>query len=218
MNRALSFYRTSVGKKVVMAVSGFALIAFVIQHMIGHLGMFAGREAYNAYAAFLQSLGGIKWAARVGLLLLLVVHVVSALAVSRQSKLARPVAYQRKVHLETNRAALTMRYGGIALLAFIVYHLLHFTFRVTGPGYSATDVYGNMVMAFQVPWILGVYVAAMVALGLHLYHGVWSMLQTLGVDYPAIAPLRRKLAPAIAVITVVGYLSVPLAIAIGLIK
>ncbi len=218
MSRALSFYRTSVGKKIVMAVTGFMLVGFVIGHMVGHLGMFAGKEAYNAYAAFLKSLGAGLWAARIGLLAALVLHVVSAIQVKRQSRTARSQDYAVKKNLETGLSARTMLYGGLLLLAFIGYHLAHFTLLVTGPGYSPTDAYGNMVAAFNVPAILAVYIVAMIMLGMHLYHGVWSMLQTLGVDFPELGALRYKLAPGIAAVTIIGYLSVPLAIAIGVIK
>ena len=218
MSRAAQFVRTTVGKKQLMAVSGIVLVGFVVGHMLGHLQVFLGREAYNAYAAKLKSLGPLLWVARLILLGAVTVHIVAALQIVARNRAARPVPYQVRQSLATNYAARTMRIGGPLLLLFILYHLGHFTLLVTGPGYSHSDVYGNMVAAFQVPWIAFVYIAAMVLLAMHLYHGVWSMLQTLGVDYPAIGALRSVLAPLVAVLIGGGYIVVPVAILLGLVK
>lgn len=218
MSRAVHFYRTTVGKKQLMAISGLLLVGFVVVHMLGHLIMFAGPDAYNAYAAGMKNLGPILWVARLGLLVLVLVHVVMAIQIIGRNREARPVPYVAKQHLASTYASRTMRWGGPILLLFILYHLAHHTLLLTGPGYSPTDIYGNMVAGFQVPWIVTVYVVAMLSLGLHLYHGVWSMLQSLGIDYPAIDSLRKWFAPALAIFVCVGYLAVPVAVLLGIIQ
>lgn len=218
MSRAVNFYRSTVGKKQLMAATGLILVGFVIMHMLGHLIMFAGRDSYNAYAQGMKNLGPLLWLARIILLVAVVVHIVAAFQVIARNRAARPHPYAVKQHIAANYASLTMRWGGPLLLLFVIYHLAHHTLLLTGPGYSSTDIYGNMVAGFKVPWIVAVYLGAMILLGMHLFHGVWSMLQSLGVDYPAIAPLRYLLAPAIAVFVAGGYCTVPLAVIFGIIK
>jgi succinate dehydrogenase / fumarate reductase cytochrome b subunit len=218
MLRLGAFYKTLVGKKLAMAVSGAILVLFLIGHMLGNLQIFDGPARLNAYSALLKKTGELLWAVRAVLLASLIVHVVAAIQVSLASRRARPSGYETRRDMETNYAARTMIWSGPLLFLYIVYHLMMFTFLTTGPGYSHVDVYRNVVLAFQVPAISGIYIVAMVLLGMHLYHGAWSMLQTLGVGNPRYKWMRRFLAPAFAVVITAGYVSIPLAVLAGVIS
>jgi len=218
MGRVRSFCQSLVGKKVIMAVTGVILFLFVVGHLLGNLQIFAGPERLNAYAAFLKRTGEILWAVRVVLLVALVLHIVAAVQVSLASKRARPIPYAVKRNVETGYAARTMLWSGPLIFVYVVYHLAMFTFLVTGPGYSPTDVYRNEVLAFRVPAISAVYVLAIVFLGMHLYHGAWSMLHTLGASNPRYRVLRRRVAPAVAIAITAGYIAIPVAVLTGFIS
>ncbi len=214
--------RTTVGKKLVMALSGLALFGFVVAHMAGNLKIFLGPDKFNDYAHFLREVGshafgesGLLWIARVGLLAALGAHVVSAVQVAAQSGRARPVAYKRGNDLSFSYASRTMRWGGVILLAFVIYHLLHLTFGKVHPDFDVASAYANVVSGFQVWWVVGFYILAMVSLGLHLYHGLWSATQTLALRWPVVTRFRRPVALAIAIGITFGYLSVPLAVLAG---
>ena len=217
-NRFAAFYRATVGKKVVMAVSGLVLLVFVVGHLAGNLQIFLGAEALNDYAALLRRTPELLWPARIGLLAALVLHVVASAQLVIVNRRARPTPYAVKRDIETNYAARTMAISGPLVLLYVIYHLAMFTFLVTGPGYSHTDVYHNVVQAFQSPTISAVYIVAMLLLGLHLYHGTWSMLHTLGISSPHYRWLRHGLAPVIAVVITAGYISIPLAVLVGVIE
>lgn len=201
-----------------MAASAVILFLFVVAHLVGNLQIFLGREKLNEYAASLRQFPEFLWLARVALLAALASHTIAAYQIAFLNRRARPVTYAVKRDIETSYAARTMAVSGPLVLLYVIYHLLMFTFLVTGPGYSRSDVYGNVVHAFQVPAISAVYIAAMLVLGTHLYHGVWSMLHTLGVSNPRYKRLRRLLAPAVAVAITAGYLSIPLAVLTGLVS
>jgi succinate dehydrogenase / fumarate reductase cytochrome b subunit len=218
MGRLTAFWRSLVGKKVIMAATGVILFLFVVGHLLGNLQIFEGPERLNAYSAFLKRTGEILWAVRLVLLAALVLHVVASVQVSLASRRARPVAYAVKKSIETSYAARTMIWSGPLIFLYVVYHLAMFTFLVTGPGYSPTDVYRNEVLAFRVPAISAVYVVAILFLGLHLYHGVWSMLHTLGASNPRYRVLRRTVAPAVAIAITAGYVAIPVAVLAGLVS
>ena len=212
-------WRSTIGKKIVMAVTGIIGVGFVIGHMIGNLQMFKSAEAMNSYAHFLKSLGGLLWLARLILLAAVVLHVIAAYQLSRLRLAARPVGYKRGSQREVSTlASRTIRWGGVILLAFIVFHILHFTTRSIFPDYSATDVYGNVVEGFSIWWVSLFYVIAMVFLGLHLYHGAWSALRTLGAARPSPNPLQRRAAVAIALVVWAGFTAIPIAVYAGLIR
>ncbi|HEY5312582.1 MAG TPA: succinate dehydrogenase cytochrome b subunit [Pirellulales bacterium] len=217
-NRFVAFYRTTVGKKVVMAVSGLVLLVFVVGHLAGNLQIFLGAEALNDYAALLRRTPELLWPARIGLLAALVLHLVASVQLVIANRRARPAPYAVKRDIETNYAARTMAISGPFVLLYVIYHLAMFTFLTTGPGYSQTDVYRNVVQAFQSPTISAVYIAAMLLLGLHLYHGTWSLLHTLGVSSPHYRWLRRGLAPVVAAAITAGYISIPLAVLAGVVE
>lgn len=215
MNRARSFYGSTNGKKVVMALTGILLVGFIIGHLLGNLLIFRGADAINEYSALLKANAGLLWAVRVILLAAVILHIVAAVELVRLERRARPVRYHRREPQASTIAGRTMRWGGLALALFVVYHLLHFTTGTVHPEFSHTDVYGNMVSAFRIWWVAGIYVAAMIALGLHFYHGVWSVFQTLGVNHPAVNPLRRRLATGLAVVIALGFIAIPVAVLTG---
>jgi len=208
----MRFWNSSIGKKAVMAVTGLAMIAFLIVHMAGNLQMFSGPLKINEYAAALRRLGPLLWVARGGLLVALVLHVIAAYQLTRRKQFARPVGYERDEPQISTFAARTIRWGGVLLLVFIVLHLLHFTFGTIHPAFDAKDVYGNVVAAFQVWWISLLYVVTMVGLGLHLYHGTWSSLRSLGLTRPSGNPHKRRAAAVLAWVLYLGFSIVPIAV------
>lgn len=217
-NRFAAFYSATVGKKAVMAVSGVVLLAFVVGHLAGNLQIFLGAAKLNDYAALLRRTPELLWLARTGLLVALLAHVIASVQLVLVNRRARPIPYVVKCDIETTYAARTMAISGPLVLLYVIYHLAMFTFLVTGPGYSHTDVYRNVVSAFQSPAISGVYIVAMLLLGLHLYHGAWSMLHTLGISSPHYRRLRQIMAPAFAIAVTAGYVSIPLAVLAGIVR
>jgi succinate dehydrogenase / fumarate reductase cytochrome b subunit len=221
MNFVGRFWRSQLGKKIVMAITGLIGVGFVIGHMVGNLQVFEGAEKINAYGRFLHHTVGMElWVVRAVLLAAVVLHVVAATQLTAQARASRPQAYHARKPQVSTLASRTMRWGGFLLLAFIILHILHFTIRAF-PGYDATDplggvdVYANMLRAFRNPlWTL-FYVVAMVFLGLHLYHGFWSSFRTLGAAKPSRAPMHRTAALAIAAIVWAGFTIVPLAVYFG---
>jgi succinate dehydrogenase / fumarate reductase, cytochrome b subunit len=219
MNRARRFYRTTIGKKVVMGVTGLIGIGYVILHMAGNLLAFRGPEAINAYAHFLQSTGELLWILRIVLISAVILHVIAAYQLTMQNRAARPVDYVNRKPQVSTWAARTLRWGGALLLVFIVLHIMHFTTGTWQPSgsFSETDVYSNLVTSFRIWWVTLFYVAAMIALGLHLYHGAWSSVRSVGVSQPSRDPLHRTIALGIALILWLGFTAVPVAVFAGLI-
>ena len=218
MSRAVFFYSSLVGQKLIMAVTGILLYLFVVGHLLGNLQIFSGPEKLNAYAAFLKSVGELLWAERAVMLAALVLHLIASVRVTLADWQARPDSYSEKKNIETSYAARTMIISGPVIFFYLIYHLMMFTFLTTGPGYSETDVYRNVVQAFQVPAISAVYIVATLLLGFHLYHGGWSMLQTLGITWPTRPGLRRVVFPVLAVLITLGYISIPVAVLAGIIR
>jgi succinate dehydrogenase / fumarate reductase cytochrome b subunit len=218
MGRIRAFWRSLVGKKVIMAVTGVILLLFVIGHLLGNLQIFVGPARQNAYSEFLKKLGELLWVVRFVLLASLVLHVIASVQVSLASKRARPADYEKKESIETSYAARTMIWSGPLIFLYVAYHLAMFTFLVTGPGYSPTDVYRNEVLAFRVPAISAVDVLSMIFLGMHLYHGAWSMLHTLGASNPKYRFLRKTIAPVVAIAITAGYIAIPIEVLMGFIS
>jgi succinate dehydrogenase / fumarate reductase cytochrome b subunit len=224
----LAFWDSTIGKKIVMAITGFVWVLFVIAHMAGNLKIYEGEALYNAYAEGLRTVGGpflghgqALWIARAILFAAIVLHIVAAAQLTRRSWAARPHAYARKKSLRTTYAARTMRWGGVIILLFVVYHLLHFTAGVVGyaPGqYVPMSVYRNVVIGFSVWYVSAFYVVAQLALGLHLFHGVWSMFQTVGVTSAPANRVLRGLAVVVAAVVVVGNISIPVAVLTGVVR
>lgn len=223
----LNFYRSTVGKKVIMAVTGLIGVGYVILHMAGNLQAFAGREKINAYSALLHGPGvELLWLVRVVLIVAVVLHVVTAYQLTQLSRRARPVGYEKRDPQVSTISSRTMRWGGVLLLAFIIFHLLHLTTRQVDPAGWAHrmdasgryDIYGNIVASFRIWWVSALYLVAMIFLGLHLWHGVWSFGRSLGVAKPSDHPLRRRIAPILAIVLWLGFSIVPIAVLAGVIR
>ena len=214
--RPLVFYRSTVGKKIVMAVTGLILIGFVIVHMLDVTLAFRGPDAVNALGRFLHGTADeLLWVVRVILLAAVILHIDAAWQLTRIARAARPTGYAERRPQVSTLAARTMRWGGVLLLVFIVFHLLHLTTGTLHPSFQPGDVYANLVTGFRVWPVALFYIAAMVALGLHLYHGAWSSVRTLGLTRPAANHFHRPLAIVIAVAVAVGFALVPLAVLVG---
>ena len=219
MHRLASFWHSSVGKKSIMAVTGAIGVLFVLGHMVGNLQVFQGADRLNAYGRLLHGpLNELIWGARIVLLGAVVLHVVAAWQLTMRNRAARPIGYAVRESQVSTLAARTLRWGGVLLLAFIVYHLLDLTIGTVNPAFAEGDVYGNLLGSLQRPLIAVFYLAAMAALGLHLYHGVWSSLRSLGVAQPSGSPLKRTVAAVAAVVVALGFAVVPLAVLLGVVK
>jgi succinate dehydrogenase / fumarate reductase, cytochrome b subunit len=213
VNVLQTFWSSTIGKKIVMAATGLIGVGFVVGHMLGNLQVFLGPAKFNAYAHFLGSLGELLWIVRAVLIAAVVLHVVAAVQLSRQRLSARPVGYKHgSQHEVSTFASRTIRWGGALLLVFIVFHIMHFTTLDIFRDYSRTDVYANVIRGFSVWWVVLLYVLAMVALGLHLYHGVWSSLRTIGASQTSATPMRRPAAAALAFVVWLGFTVIPIAI------
>ncbi len=212
---------STIARKAVMAVTGLILFGFVLVHMIGNLQVFLpDHEAINHYGRFLREAlhGAGIWVARATLLGAVGLHIGAAWSLSRTSWRARPVPYKIVTPDASTYASRTMRWSGPILLLFIVYHLLHFTVGTVHPDFVEGNVYRNVIVGFS-SWPVAVsYIVAMLALGLHLQHGAWSMLQSLGVSHPRWNGLRKSAATAFTLIVVAGFISVPLAVVVGILK
>jgi succinate dehydrogenase / fumarate reductase, cytochrome b subunit len=219
MSRLRDFFRTTIGQKVVMAVSGVVWIGYVVAHMLGNLQIFAGRETINAYSQFLHDAPVLLWGARIVLVVALVAHVAAYVSLTRANFAARPQGYARRRDVVTSFAAKSMAWTGPLLLAFILFHVAHLTLHWT-PDYAMEphDVYHNLVEGFRMPWLVALYVAAMGLLGLHLYHGAWSFFQTLGANHPRWNPYRRTFAVIVTVVVIGGFVLVPLSILAGIVE
>ena len=220
MGRLRGFYASMVGKKVVMGVTGLIWVGFVILHSLGNLLVFRGAGAINAYSHFLKSTGELLWALRAVLVIALILHVTAAVQLTRLSRAARPIGYTKRETQVATIASRTMRWGGAVLLVFIVFHILHFTTGTIRPagGFSSTDVYANVVTSFRIWWVSLFYVISMIALGLHLFHGAWSSVRSIGVSPPSPQPLHRRVSLAIAVLVWAAFTSIPVAVFAGLVR
>jgi succinate dehydrogenase / fumarate reductase cytochrome b subunit len=219
-NRAPGFWASTVGKKIVMAVTGMILFAFVIGHLLGNLQVFEGPAKLNAYGAFLHSIGEFLWPVRIVLLIAVTLHIVATVQLALRKKRARPIEYSVKKAIASSYASRTMYWSGPIVLAFIIFHLLHLTAGYIHPGaaYIEGDVYHNVVSGFQVWWVSISYIVAVSLLGLHLRHGLWSMFQTLGIHQPQYTVRFKKAAMVIALLITLGYISIPISVLLGLVK
>lgn len=219
------FARSAVGKKAVMAATGIILFGFVLLHMIGNLKLYEGPDILNSYAGFLREVGspalptsGLLWILRLALIAAVLLHMWAAWQLVQIDRRARPVAYTRRDVVQANYASRTMRWGGVIILLFVVYHLLDLTFGPANPDFIEGDVYHNVVASFSRWWVSLFYIVANVALGFHLYHGLWSMFQSLGWNHPRFNSWRNAFAHAFAWIITIGNVSFPLAVLAGIIR
>jgi succinate dehydrogenase / fumarate reductase, cytochrome b subunit len=225
MRRTFKLWGSTVGKKIAMAVSGLILIGFVAGHMIGNLKVFQGREAFNHYAEGLRTFGApffgntqVLWLIRLVLLGAVLIHIVAAVQLTLRARRARAIGYKRwDGDMVFSYASRTMTWGGVIILLFVIYHLMHLTFGNAHPDFRHGDAYHNFVAGFRSVPVSVAYVAAMVPLGFHLYHGFWSMLQTFGASAEH-DRLRRRVALVLALAVVVGNISFPVAVLAGVVR
>jgi succinate dehydrogenase / fumarate reductase, cytochrome b subunit len=220
MGRLRTFYGSMVGKKVVMGVTGLIGIGFVIIHSLGNLLVFRGSAAINSYSHFLKSTGELLWGLRIVLVVSVALHVIAAVQLTRQSRAARPIGYAKRETQVATISSRTMRWGGALLLVFIVVHILHFTTGNIRPAgvFSSEDVYANVVTSFRIWWVALFYVVSMVALGLHLIHGAWSSVRSIGVSPPSPRPLQRRLSLVIAILVWAAFTAIPVAVFSGIVR
>jgi succinate dehydrogenase / fumarate reductase, cytochrome b subunit len=228
MNILLRAYRSSLGKKYVMAISGLALFLFVIAHMVGNLQIFLGRNAINAYAEFLKSKPGLLWSARIALLALVILHITAALQLVSENNDARPVKYTEGKPTGASFASRTIFVSGLVIFAFIIYHLMHFTFGVTNPDFLSLkdpadplgrhDVYQMMISGFSNPWVSAFYIISMALLCLHLSHGVSSMFQSLGIRNKSNVRAIHRAARIAAIVIFIGNVSIVVAVMMKWVK
>lgn len=218
LRRAGRFYDAPIGKKAVMAVTGVILFGYLVAHLLGNLQIYTGNpEAINNWAALLHSRPALLWAARFILLLSVVLHIVASYQLWALKRAARPERYYKKDDVPTAYAARTMLWSGPIIAAFVIFHVLHLT---TGsvPGLEVRELqpYYNVISGFQHPWVSIFYIVAMALLGMHLYHGLWSMFQSLGIAHPRYTPAFKRFAAIFALFISLGNISIPVAVMTGI--
>jgi len=224
LSRAARFYEAPVGKKVIMAVTGVILFGFVVGHLIGNLQIYippdpvTGRYKLDDYGEMLHHLGGILWVVRLVLLSSVLLHVWSAIQLTLQANAARPIAYTKKDNAHSSYASRTMIWSGPIIGVFIIYHLLHFTGGQLHPDFKFLHVHDNVVRGFKDPLASLFYIVAMSMLGTHLYHGLWSMFQSVGVSHPRYTPAIKLFAKLAAAVLVLGNISIPISVMVGLVN
>jgi succinate dehydrogenase / fumarate reductase, cytochrome b subunit len=212
MSGIAAFWQSTVGKKAVMAVTGVVMVLYLITHVLANLLVFDGPERINRYAALLHGTGAALWGARLVLLLAVGLHIVAAVQLTLRSRAARPEPYARGQDPQASTlAARTIRWGGALILVFLVYHILHFTTGAAHPEFVALNPHHNVTTGFRNPWVAGFYLLAMVAVGLHLYHGIWSSGRSLGLSQPSPHPLQRRLALVLAGVVWLGFTAIVVA-------
>lgn len=226
MSWLFPFWRSSIGGKVTMAITGVLLFGFVVAHLLGNLQLLAGSDAINGYAKWLHDRGALLWVARGGLLFVFLLHVVTAVRLARENRVARPVPYASDNTVQATFASRSMVFSGLTLLVFVVYHLLHFTFGVTNPEAFAEkgaraggfDVHTMVARSFSVPAIAIVYAAAQIVLFLHLRHGLRSFAQTLGLSHRRYTPLIERGSTLLALLVAGGNAFLALSVLAGIVK
>ena len=203
-----------------MAVTGAIMFLFIIGHLLGNLLVFGGPSAINAYARFLRFDESVLWIIRSILILSVVLHIIATVQLALRNKRARPIGYSRKEAINSSYASRTMYWSGPIVLVFIILHLLQFTSGTLHPeaAFIPGDVYQNLVAGFQVWWVSAWYIFAIILLGFHLRHGLWSMFQSVGLAHPEHTPTLKRAALVIATIIVLGYISIPISILAGFVK
>ena len=224
------FWRSSIGGKATMAVTGLLLFGFVVAHLLGNLQLLKGADAINNYAKMLHDLGPLLWVARIGLLVVFVLHVATAIRLSRANKAARPVAYAKGATMQATMASRSMVLSGLTVGAFLVYHLAHFTFgavhgaraakalEVANAPWNGHNVHAMVTGSFADPLVVTLYVAAQVVLFLHLSHGIQSLAQTLGFHHGRYTPMVRSLSVVLALAIAGGNAFLALSVLLGIVK
>lgn len=218
MTRLGAVFRSTIGQKAVMAVTGLVMLGYLVTHVLANLLVFRGPALINGYSRVLHSMPALLWTARVVLIASVLLHIWAALALTRRGRAARASAYGRYRPQASTVASRTIRWGGLVILFFVVYHVLHFTVGTAHPTFVEGDPHGNVVRAFRVPWVAALYIVAVAAVGLHLYHGAWSSVRTLGLSQPSDQPLKHRASAVVAGLIWLGFTIIPIAVLAGLVR
>lgn len=220
-----SLWHSTIGKKYVMAVTGLIWFGYLIVHLWGNLKIYAGPQFLNEYGGFLRTVGEpffgnsqLLWVARIILIPAFIIHLWAALQLTTRDRASRPQRYSVRKNLESSFASRTMIWGGLFILLFVIYHVLDFTFGTVNPNFVDGDIYHNVVASFRVWPVVVFYVLAMIAVGLHLLHGIWSLFQTLGWNNARSTRILRNIATVFAVLLTVGNISIPVAVLSGIVR
>jgi succinate dehydrogenase cytochrome b subunit len=216
--RVARFYESTIGKKAIMAVTGLILFGYLIAHMLGNLQIFLGRTVMNHYAETLHANPALLWTARAILLISVVLHIWASIQLSIIKKEARPVAYIKRANVSSSWASRSMMLSGPIIAAFVIFHLLHLTTGTIHPRFLELHPYENLVNGFLVVPFALIYVVAMILIGFHLSHGIWSMFQSMGLSHPRYTPVIKKFAAIFSWILIAGFVSVPIAVLTGLVR
>jgi succinate dehydrogenase / fumarate reductase cytochrome b subunit len=224
VNRVVRFYEAPIGKKVIMAITGVILFGYVVAHLLGNLQIYGDPQQINKYAAFLHNPAnaGLLWVARTALLVAVIMHIVASIQLWKLKSDARPVAYVKKDDAAATYASRTMMWSGPIVAAFVIFHVLHLTVGAVLPlqeiGPNEPNVRANVIAGFLNPAVSAFYILAMILLCMHLYHGLWSMFQSLGFSHPRYTPKLKKGAAIFAILIAIGNCSIPIAVMAGLVK
>lgn len=222
MNFTAGYLQSSVGKKLIMAISGIILVGFILGHLAGNLQVFAGAKKFNDYAEFLQNLGGLLWVARIFLLGTLLAHIFSAISLTRENRAARPIKYQHEGTNVASWSSRTMVLSGLVIAAFVIYHLLHFTIVVADPELislkNSHDIFSMVVKGFQKPIVAASYIVAVGLLSFHLNHAIFSVFQTLGINSSDMDKKIKLFATVLSTLIFLGYASIPFFILLNFVK
>ena len=212
------FYESTIGKKAVMAATGLILFGFLILHMLGNLQVFLGRDVMNHYAETLHANPPLLWTARAILLVSVALHIWASIQLALLKREARPIGYVKRGNVQASYASRTMMWSGPIIALFVIFHLLHFTTGTVHPNFEELNAYDNVVNGFRVIPATIAYIIAMVLIGFHLSHGIWSTFQSLGFSHPRYTPLIKTFAAVFSWILVAGFLSAPVAVLAGLVR
>ena len=216
--RVARFYESTIGKKAIMAVTGLILFGYLIAHMLGNLQIFLGSGVMNHYAETLHGNPSLLWTARIILLISVLLHIWASIQLSIIKMEARPVSYYKRANVSSSWASRSMMFSGPVIAVFVIFHLLHLTTGTVHPRFIELHPYENLVTGFLVVPIALVYIVAMILIGFHLRHGIWSMFQSMGLSHPRYTPAIKKFAAIFSWILVAGFISVPLAVLTGLVR
>ena len=212
------FYDSTIGKKVIMALTGAVLFGFLIGHMLGNLQVFLGREVMNHYAETLHGNLPLLWGVRILLLVSVLLHTWAAVQLTALKAAARPVAYVKPANVQASTGSRTMMLSGPVIALFVIGHLLHLTTGTIHPQFVELHAFENVVNAFSNPIASGLYIIAMILVGFHLSHGIWSMFQSVGFSHPRYTPLIKKFSGVFAWVLIAGFIAVPISVLAGLVR
>jgi succinate dehydrogenase / fumarate reductase cytochrome b subunit len=212
------FYDSTIGKKAIMAVTGVILSGFLVLHMLGNLQVFLGREVMNHYAETLHANQELLWAARSILLLSVVLHAWAAVQLTAVKAAARPVGYAKSANVQATIGSRTMMLSGPVIGLFVIGHLLHLTTGTIHPQFVELHAFENVVNGFSNPIASALYIVAMIFVGFHLSHGIWSMFQSIGFSHPRYTPLIKKFASVFSWLLIAGFIAVPISVLAGIVR